>query len=114
MGEIAADQVPVFAAGDTRNGAVSFADQLDSGEVLTGTPTIEEQTSSDLTISNAAVSTAVQTINGLSVAIGEAVQFTVSGMTASKYTLKITATTDSTPAQTLVRYVQFRVEPVPS
>ena len=112
MGAIVADQMPSFAVGDTRNGAVSFADQLDSGEVLTGTPTVEEQTTSVLTIANKAVSTAEKTINGETVAIGEAVQFTVSGQTSGTYTLKITATTDSTPAQTLVRYVRFQVEPV--
>jgi len=113
MGAITADQVPSFAAGDTRNGAVSFANQLDSGEALTGTPTVEEQDTSDLTISSVGVSTRELTINEETVAAGLAVQFSVTGMTAATYTLKVTATTDSTPAQTLVRYIKFSVEPAP-
>jgi hypothetical protein len=113
MGQIIADQIPAFAVGDTRNGAISFAGQLDSGEALTGTPTVVELTTTDLTISGVAVSTTALTINGETVAIGEAVQFKVVGMTAANYRLKVTATTDSTPAQTLVRYVRFQVVPEP-
>lgn len=111
MGKITAAQRPVMATGDVRNCAVSFAEQLDAGETLTGTPTIAEQTTTDLTISSAVVSTTALTINGVSVAIGEAVQFKVSGQltTHTPYKLKITTTTTSTPAQTLVRYVMFSV-----
>ena len=114
MGAIIADQLPSFAVGDTQNGAVSFANQLDTSEVLTGTPTITEVTTTDLTLSNKAVNIAALTINGVEVAIGEAVQFKVTSMTAASYTLKITAVTDSTPAQTLVRYVKFSVVPAPT
>lgn len=112
MGEIYAAQIPSFAEGDTRNGAVSFAEQLDSGEALTGTPTVVEQTSSDLTISNVAVSTGSLVINGVTVVAGEAVQMTITGAlkATGSYLLKVTATTDSTPAQTLVRYIRFKVE----
>ena len=114
MGAIIADQLPEFAVGDTRNGAVDFQEQLDTGEVLTGTPTVAEVTSTDLTISNVAVNTAALTINGETAAIGEAVQFKVTSMTAASYTLKVTAATDATPAQTLVRYVKFIVVPAPT
>lgn len=111
MGKITAAQRPVLATGDVRNCAVSFAEQLDAGEALTGTPTVQEQTTTDLTIASVAVSTTVLAINGVSVAVGEAVQFKVSGQltTHTPYKLKITATTNSTPAQTLVRYVYFTV-----
>ena len=114
MGKITAAQRPVLATGDVRNCAVSFADQLDTDEVLTGTPTVTEVATTDLTIGSKAVSTAALTINGESVAVGEAVQFTVSGQvaTSTPYKIKITATTDSTPAQTLVRYVSFSVSDV--
>ena len=113
MGEVIADQLPEFAVGDTRNCAVSFAGQLDTSEVLTGTPTVTEQTTTDLTISSVAVNVAALSINSETVAIGGAVQFKVLGMTAAKYTLVVTAATDSTPAQTLVRYVRFQVVPAP-
>ena len=110
MGAITASQQPPTAAGDVRNGSCSFAGQLDSGELLTGTPTVEEQTTSDLTITSEAVSTEALTINGISVAAGEAVQFTFSGMTTanSPYTLKVTVSTDG--SQTLVRYFVFTCE----
>jgi hypothetical protein len=65
-----------------------------------------------LTISNAAVNTAALTINDITVAIGDAVQFKVLGQAVanSPYTLKITVSTDSTPAQTKIGYVTFGVE----
>lgn len=112
MGVVTAIQIPPVAVGDVFNVAVSFAGQLDSGEVLTGTPTITEVTSTDLTISNKAVNSAAITVNGTSVAIGGAVQCKVLGqlLATREYTLKIVAVTDSTPAQTLNRYVKFRVE----
>lgn len=91
------------SAGETRNIAVSFAGWLDTGEVLTGTPTIVEVGTSDLTLGNKVVSTGALTINGLVVPTGEAVQFNVSGGTAgTEYTIKITPGSDSTPAQTFV------------
>lgn len=107
MGAITASQQPPTATGDVRICSCSFAAQLDSDESLTGTPTVEEQTTSDLTITSETVSTATLTINGTSVAAGEAVQFTVSGMktTSSPYTLKVTVSTDA--GQTLVRYFAF-------
>ena len=88
---------------EVRNVAVSFAGALDTGELLTGTPTVAEQTTSDLTFSNEAVSTAALTINDTSVPLGEAVQFKVTGGTVanSPYTIVISCATDSSPAQTL-------------
>ena len=101
---------PVMIEGETRNGKVSFVDLLDDGESLTGTPTVVEVTTSDLTISNAAVSAAALTINGESVATGKAVQFKVTGGTAgTTYLLRITVSTDATPAQTFERYVKVEM-----
>lgn len=105
---LVAPQLPYVAVGETSNGAVDFGGTLDSGELLTGTPTVAEQTSSDLTITNVAVNTAALTIDGSSAAIGEAVQFAFSGQLAdTKYTLKITAASDATPPQTIIRWVRF-------
>lgn len=112
MGLATAYQRPVLVVGETRNVAVDFQDVLDSGELLTGTPTVAEVTTTDLTIASKAINTAALTIDGRAVAIGEAVQFKVSGQLAanSPYTIKITVSTTASPAQTLVRYVVFEVE----
>lgn len=94
--------------GSTRNVAVSFVDALDTGELLTGTPTV---TATGLTITNKAVSTGSLTINGDPAAAGQAVQFSVSGGTAgTEYTITITVNTDSTPAQTFVEEVGLTVD----
>jgi len=104
-----APERPVIAVGETRNVAVSFVDVLDDDELLTGTPTIVEVTTNDLTLTNKTVNTSVLTINGHSVAIGKAIQFKVSGQLVanSPYTIKITVSTNA--AQTLVKYVVLSV-----
>lgn len=112
IGANTAPQQPTLAVGETRLFSVSFAGKLSTSETLTGTPTVTEQTTSDLTIANKAVSTTALTIDGETVAIGEAVQFTVAGQLAanSPYTVAITCGTTSTPAQTLKGYVTFLVD----
>lgn len=93
-----------IVVGSTRNVAVSFVGKLDDPELLSDPPTVVELASADLTLGNKAVNTAALTISGESVAIGQAVQFSVSGhlLATGSYTIKITVGTDSTPAQTLV------------
>jgi hypothetical protein len=88
---------------------VSFVGQLDSGELLTGTPIVEEVTTTDLTIANKAVNTAALTINDKTVAIGKGVTFTVADHLASgsPYTIAITVSTGASPAQTLKALVIF-------
>ena len=99
-------QRPILSEGDVEKGAVSFADFLDTGEALTGTPTVIELTTTDLTIENVAVSSAALTILGETVALGEAVQFTVEGQQAGTlYTLVVTASTDA--SRTAVRYAEM-------
>ena len=106
-----APQRPFKSVSGTRNVAVSFADMLDSSELLSGTPTIAEQTTSDLTLGSKLVSTAILTINSVSVAIAEAVQFNIIGGTVanSPYSIQISVDTDSTPAQTLIGTVVLTV-----
>ena len=94
--------------GSTRNVAVSFANVLDDGELLTGTPTI---TATGLTISGEVVSTAILTIDGASVPIGEAVQCSVTGGAAGvTYEMDITVSTDAATAQVLNDSVFIQVE----
>lgn len=92
-----------ISAGDVDMVAIDCQDWLDSGELLTGTPTIVEVTTTALTLANKAVSTAALTINGRSSAIGQAVQFKVSGQVAGvTYRIRVTVGTNSTPARTKV------------
>ena len=99
-------QRPILSVGDVEKGAVSFADVLDAGETLTGTPVVTEVGTTDLTLGGKAVSSAALTILGETVAIAEAVQFTVSGQKVGiLYTLSVTATT--TASRTLVRYAEM-------
>lgn len=94
---------------EVRNIAVSFAGKLDSGELLTGVPTVTVSPSGP-TLANKLVTTTAKTINGASVAAGAAVTFNVTGGTAGvKYTITITVGTDATPAQTLQGIVILRV-----
>jgi hypothetical protein len=70
-----APQIHEMSTKEVRHVAVDMSGKLDTGETLTGTPIV---TSSDnQTITNKAVSTAELTINGATVAIGEAIQFTL-------------------------------------
>jgi len=100
-------QRPCISVGDTETAAINFTDHLDSGELLTGTPTAVEVTTSDLTIGSVAVNTAtyVEAETGDTVAIGAAVQFSVSGGTTanSPYLIRVTVSTDASPARTFVR-----------
>lgn len=97
------DQRPKVSVGSTEVVAVDFSEQLDSTEVLTGTPTVAEVTTSDLTITNKTVSTEAITILDRDVSVGKAVQFRVSGFKANtQYQIRITVTTTSSPARILV------------
>jgi len=97
------DQRPTISAGATEVASIDFTEQLDSTETLTGAPTIAEITTADLTFSNKVVSTAALTILDREVAVGRAVQFKVTGQKAgTQYQVRITASTTSTPARTLV------------
>lgn len=92
---------------EVRNVSVSFAARLDSGELLTGTPSLAILSPSvspeDMTLSDEIVNTSALSVNGISAGVGEAVQFKITGGTVanSPYTIQITCGTDATPAQTL-------------
>lgn len=106
-----APQIGTKKASEVRNAAVDFSGKLDSGESLTGTPTVTA-TPSGLTFANVAVSTGTLTINGSSVAAGKAVQFKVTGGTSYlMYDVSVSCGTNSTPAQTLYACLQLMVEP---
>jgi len=95
---------------EIRNVAVDMRGKLDTGELLSGLPVILEEETTDLTFSNAAVNTAIIRVNGRDVGIGQAVQFRVSGgVENTKYSIRVTVTTTSTPAQTLLQNCALNV-----
>jgi len=96
-----AEQIQTKTANEVRNLAANFTDKLDSGEELTGTPTVSISPAG-VTASSVAVSSGSLTILGETVASGKAVTCSVSGgSSGTRYTLTIQAGTDATPAQTL-------------
>lgn len=105
-----APQIQTMSAAETRLVSVDFSGKLDSGELLTGTVTTTVSPTGP-TISNAAVNSTTLTINGESVAAGQAVQFKITGVTAAtEYVVTLTVATDSTPAETLTGAVAIKVD----
>jgi hypothetical protein len=95
---------------ETRNVAVDLFGKLDAGEILTGSPTVEEQMTGDLTIMNATINTLQLRINERQVGLGEAVQFRVSGgQPHQQYILRVMVNTSA--AQHLVEYLVLKVMP---
>ena len=97
------NRVQEISEGATDTGAYDFGPWLDPGEKLTGTPTVAEVTTTDLTIDTVTVSKSQLTILGELATAGEAVQWRVSGQQAdTQYRLRVTTTTDASPARTEV------------
>lgn len=89
--------------------AIDESFELDSGETLTGTPTVTEIDTNDLTITNNALNASSMTINGNTAAANCAVLFRISGQKAGKlYNIKYTVNTTSTPARTLAWIVRIQ------
>lgn len=99
---------------------------INVGEVLTGTPTITQEsvspttiggtTTADLTLANKTVGSSTPIINGRTAASGEYVQFTAASASGANavgavYTILISCATNSSPARTLVRRMRIRVIP---
>jgi hypothetical protein len=96
--------------------SVDCTDWLDSGELLTGTPTITERTSfGDIAFANNVVNGSAITMFGRTIAASSAVQWKVSGQSRKAngdpqiYEVEFSVTTDATPARTLVRSVELEV-----
>lgn len=107
-----APQIGKLTVGAAKTLAIDFSGQLESGELLTGTPTLvmcSPGSPNEITLSNVAVNTATLSINGSSVVAGKAVQALATGVTKGKYMLKATCGSDSTPAQTLIGYINVTV-----
>jgi len=98
-------------ASETRTISVDYTDKLDSGESLSGTPTITEVTSSDLTISGAQLNSGALTINGVSVAANKAAQCQVAGGTSgTTYQVLIQVGTDASSPGAQTFYDTIKIE----
>lgn len=127
-----APQVGEIVIGETQQFLVDFGDTvdktgpLDAGELLTGTPTITQESvdpdeiddvaTTSMTLDNKAVGTSTPTINGRTCSSGEYIRFTGtlaagSNSEGAVYTIIITCGTNASPARTLVRRVRIRVIP---
>ena len=107
---VRAPQFPIQSITETRFHAVSFVGKLDSGETLTGTPTVTEIDTAHLTITSKAVNSAALTINGQSVAIGQAVQCKVvsNGSMVADEEYSILVRCSTTAGQVLNGVIRFR------
>lgn len=100
----------VKKAEETKTFHVDFGYHLHRNELLSGTPTVEERHSADLTISGVGLTDLEQTILGRVTPLNHAVSFTVAGGTAGElYTLRITVGTNTTVGQILIRDFILRV-----
>lgn len=98
-----------ISSGATELVAVDMIDYLDGAELMTGTPTITEQNTTDLTLSNKVVSTAELVIDDRTCAIGKALQFKVVGQVAGRiYVIELSCATTSSPARTASFGLQMR------
>lgn len=108
MSNLAARQKFTKTPGEVRNVRLGLKDLLDSGELLTGTPTITVSPSG-LTTASPLVNVGTITIDDVSYSAGQAITFTISGGTAGTvYELLVSCDTDA--SQTLQRYVYVAVE----
>jgi hypothetical protein len=90
--------------GSTHVVSFDMTPRLYDGELLTGTPAVaDEGSTGELTISNKQVNSVAYDDDGETVAVGKAVQFTLttSATSSTTYTLTILTSTDGTPTQTL-------------
>lgn len=100
MSQIEAPQNYNIDLEEVVNIAISFNGKLESGEALTGSPTVTVTPSSGLTVDQVAITAASKDINGVSVAAGRAITARVTPSAAGSYVIKVKCGTDATPAQT--------------
>lgn len=90
------EQQPQISEGDVDVVSIDYTSYLDSDETLSGTPTVTEVTTADLTLASKAVSSAALVILGRTVAIAKAVQFSVSGQqSGTTYRVRVSVATSA-------------------
>jgi len=106
-----------FSIGDTDVVSVDFTKRLDASEVIDSAAVVGVDDDSELSIGSVQVNSAAYDDelqpdargNAATVAIGKAVQFTLSSSATleTEYTIKVTATSDRSPARVLVRHLKL-------
>lgn len=105
-----APEIRTMYPGESRLVSISFVGVLESGVLLTGTPTLSISSTVPTTTA-IAVSTTALTINNSTVSAGQAVQFAFSSTEAGVlYTVRATVTSNSTPADTFKRAIRIQME----
>lgn len=95
---------------EVRAVALSMTGLLEDGELLTGTPTVVEVDTSELTLTSKAVNTDAMLVNAETCVAGQVVTFLVAGGVAgTTYRIKVTVGTNGSPAQTFVVSLSLRV-----
>lgn len=85
VGRMTTDEVRIIS--------IDMSGKLDTGELLTGTPTIEADAA--LTITGETVNGSSIVVNGATLAAGKAVQFKVTPSTSGRYVIDTICTTDA-------------------
>ena len=106
-------QIHEITTDEVRLISVDMRGKLDSGEVLSGTPTVEADSGSGLVLSSKLVNSAAITVNSRDVSIGEAVQFKADATAAvpGDWYVDITCGTDA--GQTVAGRIKIAVVNVP-
>ena len=97
-------------AAETKRVQVDFYDSLGAKELLTGTPTVQEMFTTDLTFSGIGFNTSDLFIAHAWRLASTVVEFLVAGGTSGRiYSIQVSATSDATTAQTRIKDVQLKV-----
>ena len=91
--------------GEIINETIDIEGLLKGTELANGTPTVTE--SRGLTITNEAVNTTTQVVQGRDVLVGEGIDYTISGFSSGLYVVDITFDTDA--SATRVCRVEYQV-----
>ena len=114
------DERPTISIEDIENVGVNYTDHLNPGEILDGTPTVEEVGTSDLTITDIAINVEsyIEAYGDKdTVEVDHAVVFTLSSLTAGVYivcvtvaTLPPTSTAYTAVPRRFVRNLKFNIK----
>lgn len=104
-----AREIREITTDEVRLVSVSFAGKLDTGETLTGTPTVTAEAGSGLTLASKVVNTGTITVNNRTCAAGEAIQFKVTATAGNAGEWDIDISCGTTAGQTVFGRVTVEV-----
>jgi hypothetical protein len=96
-----------ISVGDTRTAYVDCQDELITGETVTGSPTVAEVTTSDLTLGTPAILAADVVYKGVTYPQDKGISFTVTGGTVNT-TYTILATIATSESNTMIFHLPLR------